>query len=139
MIIIHLSCCLTGGYFQYQWLISDTVNYRSVWRKSHYSVIYNNNNVSFEGLDIYNMYYSYYRTRCNTSDNVCLNLHLPLFFIYIWCIWFICCIIYFITFNDELLIKSIRFYWFTHISCTMVHCTRCQIKPKPLFLQWHSI
>jgi hypothetical protein len=44
---------LTEWYCQHQWTDSDTKNYRSVWRQTHYDDTDKNNNDSFEGLDIH--------------------------------------------------------------------------------------
>jgi hypothetical protein len=44
-----------------------------VWRQKHYDVTDKNKNVQFEDLNIY-YHRESDRTRCDTSDNVCLNL-----------------------------------------------------------------
>jgi hypothetical protein len=43
-----------------------------VWRQTHYDITYKNN-ISFEKLNKHN--HSSYQTHCDTSDNVCLDLH----------------------------------------------------------------
>ena len=56
-------------YCQYQQTHSDTEKYQSVWRHNMMFNTDKKNNVSFEGL----LYHSSsYRTRSDTSDNVCL-------------------------------------------------------------------
>ena len=52
----------------------DTENYRSVWHQMNYAVTDKNNNVSFEDLDIH-CHCSSFQTRCDSSYNVCLDLH----------------------------------------------------------------
>jgi hypothetical protein len=71
---MHFSFDLTEGYSKYQRTDSDTENYHSMWRQTHYDFADKNNNVSFGSL---NKHYhsSSYWTRCNIGDNVCLNLH----------------------------------------------------------------
>jgi hypothetical protein len=50
--------------------------YLSIWRKTQYDITDQNNNVSSEGLDRHFLKYpnSSYRTDCDISDTVCLDL-----------------------------------------------------------------
>ena len=61
---------LIARYFKYQQTYSDTKYYLSMRRHRHYDVTNKNNDISFECLNIY------YWTRCVTSDDICLDLHI---------------------------------------------------------------
>ena len=58
-------------------LNSDSENYLSVLHQTHYDVTNRSNNVNYEGLNIHYHWYlsSSYWTCCDTSSNVCLDLH----------------------------------------------------------------
>jgi len=52
----------------------DNEHNRWVWYQTHYQVTDKNNNGNLESLDIY-FHNSSYRTRYDTRDNICLDLH----------------------------------------------------------------
>jgi hypothetical protein len=61
-------------------LNSSAQVYWSIWCKTHYDITDKNNNVSSEGLDRHHHIYpsSYYRTRWDICDKVCLDFYVGL-------------------------------------------------------------
>ena len=61
----------------------DIEHNRWVWHQTHYEVTDKNNKVSLDRLGIY-FHNSSYRTRCDTRDTICRDLHYCRYYIYIY-------------------------------------------------------